>query len=76
MFYLTKEILCDFILYCENKECCHQKFDLVKEIGEKEALKKEKMIKYLIDDLKLALKENIFTHKLQSDAEKNENNEI
>ena len=34
------------------------------------------MIKYLIDDLKLALKENIFTHKLQSDAEKNENNEI
>ena len=34
------------------------------------------MIKYLIDDLKLALKENIYTHKLQCNAEKNENNDI
>jgi hypothetical protein len=76
LFYLTKEILCDFILYCENKECCQQKFELVKEIGEKDSLKKEKMIKYLIDDLKLALKENIYTHKLQCDIEKNDNNDI
>ena len=24
LFYLTKEILCDFILYCEDKDCCEK----------------------------------------------------
>ena len=62
LFYLTKEILCDFILYCEDKDCCEKKYYLIKEINAKESLKKNKMIKYLIEDLKLALNENIYTH--------------
>ena len=62
LFYLTKEILCDFILYCDNKDCCEKKYYLIKEINDKESLKKNKMIKYLIEDLKLALNENIYTH--------------
>ena len=64
LFYLTKEILCDFILYCNDKDCCEKKFYLIKEINEKESLKKNKMIKYLIEDLKLALNENIYTHEI------------
>ena len=72
LFYLTKEILCDFILYCEDKECCEKKYYLIKEINAKESLKKNKMIKYLIEDLKLALNENIYTHEIS----KNKNEEI
>ena len=64
LFYLTKEILCDFILYCDNKDCCEKKYYLIKEINDKESLKKNKMIKYLIEDLKLALNENIYTHDI------------
>jgi hypothetical protein len=70
LFYLAKEILCDFILYCESKDCCIKKFELVKEIDEKQGLKKDKMIKYLLEDLRLALKENIYTHKIQEKDEK------
>ena len=72
LFYLTKEILCDFILYCEDKDCCEKKFYLIKEINSKESLKKNKMIKYLIEDLKLALNENIYTHEIN----KNKSEEI
>ena len=76
LFYLTKEILCDFILYCDNKDCCEKKYYLIKEINEKESLKKNKMIKYLIEDLKLALNENIYTHgidkKDKNDLEEDE----
>ena len=67
LFYLTKEILCDFILYCEDKDCCEKKYYLIKEINAKESLKKNKMIKYLIEDLKLALNENIYTHEINKD---------
>ncbi len=59
LFYLTKEILCDFILYCNDKDCSEKKFYLIKEINEKESLKKNKMIKYLIEYFKLALNQNI-----------------
>ena len=62
LFYLTKEILCDFILYCENKECCLKKFELINEINGKEILKNDKMICYLINDLQLSLMDNIYTH--------------
>ena len=76
LFYLTKEILCDFILYCDNKDCCEKKYYLIKEINDKESLKKNKMIKYLIEDLKLALNENIYTHgidkKDKNDLEEDE----
>ena len=72
LFYLTKEILCDFILYCDNKDCCEKKYYLIKEINDKESLKKNKMIKYLIEDLKLALNENIYTHGIDK-KDKNEN---
>ena len=72
LFYLTKEILCDFILYCEDKDCCEKKFYLIKAINSKESLKKNKMIKYLIEDLKLALNENIYTHEIN----KNKSEEI
>ena len=65
LFYLTKEILCDFILYCENKECCLKKLELINEINGKEILKNDKMICYLINDLQLALKDNIYTHAKQ-----------
>jgi len=71
LFYLTKEILCDFILYCDNKDCCEKKYYLIKEINDKESLKKNKMIKYLIEDLKLALNENIYTHGIDK-KDKNE----
>ena len=76
LFYLTKEILCDFILYCEDKDCCEKKYYLIKEINEKESLKKNKMIKYLIEDLKLALNENIYTHGIENKIKNEENNEI
>ena len=72
LFYLTKEILCDFILYCEDKDCCEKKYYLIKEINEKESLKKNKMIKYLIEDLKLALNENIYTHDIEKNIQKEE----
>jgi hypothetical protein len=72
LFYLTKEILCDFILYCDDKECCEKKYYLIKEINAKESLKKNKMIKYLIEDLKLALNENIYTYEIN----KTKNEEI
>ena len=72
LFYLTKEILCDFILYCEDKDCCEKKYYLIKEINAKESLKKNKMIKYLIEDLKLALNENIYTYEIN----KTKNEEI
>ena len=72
LFYLTKEILCDFILYCDDKDCCEKKFYLIKEINAKESLKKNKMIKYLIEDLKLALNENIYTYEIN----KTKNEEI
>ena len=72
LFYLTKEILCDFILYCDDKDCCEKKYYLIKEINAKESLKKNKMIKYLIEDLKLALNENIYTHEIN----KNKSEEI
>ena len=67
LFYLTKEILCDFILYCEDKDCCEKKYYLIKEINAKESLKKNKMIKYLVEDLKLALNENIYTNEINKD---------
>ena len=76
LFYLTKEILCDFILYCEDKDCCEKKYYLIKEINERESLKKNKMIKYLIEDLKLALNENIYTHGIDEKIQNEENNEI
>ena len=66
LFYLTKEILCDFILYCDDRDCCEKKYYLIKEINAKESLKKNKMIKYLIEDLKLALNENIYTHVIDT----------
>ena len=72
LFYLTKEILCDFILYCDDKDCCEKKYYLIKEINAKESLKKNKMIKYLIEDLKLALNENIYTYEIN----KTKNEEI
>ena len=72
LFYLTKEILCDFILYCDDKDCCEKKYYLIKEINAKESLKKNKMIKYLIEDLKLALNENIYTYEIN----KNKTEEI
>ena len=72
LFYLTKEILCDFILYCDDKDCCEKKYYLIKEINAKESLKKNKMIKYLIEDLKLALNENIYTYEIS----KNKTEEI
>ena len=77
LFYLTKEILCDFILYCDDKECCEKKYYLIKEINAKESLKKNKMIKYLIEDLKLALNENIYTYEInkKNNEEIKENNE-
>ena len=75
LFYLTKEILCDFILYCEDKDCCEKKYYLIKEINEKESLKKNKMIKYLIEDLKLALNENIYTHGIDNKIKNEDNNE-
>lgn len=62
LFYLTKEILCDFILYCNDRECCYKKMELIEEINSKEALKNDKMICYLINDLQLALRDNIYTH--------------
>lgn len=65
LFYLTKEILCDFILYCDNKECCIKKMELIAEINGKKILKNDKMICYLINDLQLALKDNIYTHAKQ-----------
>ena len=64
--------MCDFILYCDDKDCCEKKYYLIKEINEKESLKKNKMIKYLIEDLKLALNENIYTHEIN----KNKSEEI
>ena len=76
LFYLTKEILCDFILYCEDKDCCEKKYYLIKEINEKESLKKNKMIKYLIEDLKLALNENIYTHGIDKKIKNDEINEF
>lgn len=76
LFYLTKEILCDFILYCEDKDCCEKKYYLIKEINEKESLKKNKMIKYLIEDLKLALNENIYTHGIDKKIKNDEVNEF
>ena len=77
LFYLTKEILCDFILYCDDKDCCEKKYYLIKEINAKESLKKNKMIKYLIEDLKLALNENIYTYEInkKNNEEIKENNE-
>jgi hypothetical protein len=36
LFYLTKEILCDFILYCNDRECCYKKMELIEEINSKE----------------------------------------
>ena len=76
LFYLTKEILCDFILYCEDKDCCEKKYYLIKEINEKESLKKNKMIKYLIEDLKLALNENIYTHGMDTKVKSEEIHEF
>ena len=76
LFYLTKEILCDFILYCEDKDCCEKKYYLIKEINEKESLKKNKMIKYLIEDLKLALNENIYTHGMDTKIKSEEIHEF
>ena len=76
LFYLTKEILCDFILYCEDKDCCEKKYYLIKEINEKESLKKNKMIKYLIEDLKLALNANIYTHGMDTKVKSEEIHEF
>ena len=42
LFYLTKEILCDFILYCDDRDCCEKKYYLIKEINAKDSLKKNK----------------------------------
>ena len=62
-------------MYCEDKDCCEKKYYLIKEINEKESLKKNKMIKYLIEDLKLALNENIYTHDIEKNIQKEEKNE-
>ena len=48
---------------------------MIKEINEKESLKKNKMIKYLIEDLKLALNENIYTHGIDNKMKNEENDE-
>ena len=76
LFYLTKEILCDFILYCDDRDCCEKKYYLIKEINAKDSLKKNKMIKYLIEDLKLALNENIYTHDVSQDKDKGKSEDI
>jgi len=76
LFYLTKEILCDFILYCDDRDCCEKKYYLIKEINAKDSLKKNKMIKYLIEDLKLALNENIYTHDVSQDKDKEKSEDI
>ena len=76
LFYLTKEILCDFILYCDDRDCCEKKYYLIKEINAKDSLKKNKMIKYLIEDLKLALNENIYTHDISQDKDKEKSEDI
>ncbi|MCQ2815923.1 MAG: hypothetical protein MJ252_01535 [archaeon] len=65
LFYLAKEILCDFILYCGDKNCCIEKMNLIKRICSEDMIKKEKMVYYLINDLQLAFKDNIYTHDLQ-----------
>ena len=68
--------MCDFILYCDDRDCCEKKYYLIKEINAKDSLKKNKMIKYLIEDLKLALNENIYTHDNSQDKDKEKNEDI
>lgn len=57
-FFLIKEILCDFLLYCNDKNCLHKKQTHIVELYNNQEYKENKMFINLLDDLFLALREN------------------
>ena len=59
LFYLAKEILCDFVLYCNEKECIETKLNLVKDLYANNDFNHDKKFRWLLDDLLMALKDNL-----------------
>jgi len=58
MFFLVKEILCDFLLYCDNQNCLVKKQSHIISFYNNFDYKENKMFVHLLDDLFLALREN------------------
>jgi len=58
MFFLIKEILCDFLLYCNNHNCLLQKQRHILSLYNNFEYKENAMFVHLLDDLFLALREN------------------
>lgn len=54
IFYLVKEILCDFILYCLDNNCIKEKYDFIKKGYLKVKAQNFESLKLLYDDLLLA----------------------
>ena len=60
LFYLIKEVLCDFVLYCSDKECIKNKRKFVNDLYKVKEYRRQQSFKYLLDDLVLAFKENVY----------------
>jgi hypothetical protein len=59
LYYLGKEILCDIVLYCGNPECMKLKYKILQKYNSKES-----HMGKLIDDIKSALKNNVYFNNI------------
>jgi hypothetical protein len=58
MFYLIKEILCDFLLYCTDAKCLVKKQSHIITMYNNTEYRENKMFLHLLDDMFLAIREN------------------
>ncbi len=61
LFYLIKEVCCDFILYCNNRECLEIKKSKI--LSYYHNTENNKYFKYFFEDLIEAFKENVYCDK-------------
>ena len=63
LYFLIKEVACDFILYCTNENCLKTKFNTLNNYYNSKKIKKENIFKPLIEDILMAFDENMFFNK-------------
>ena len=63
MYFLIKEVACDFVLYCTDDSCLRNKFTILNNYYNNKKVKKEKIFKALIEDVFMAFDENMFFSK-------------
>jgi len=81
MFFLIKEILCDFLLYCNDHNCLLKKQSHIISLYNNFDYKENRMFIHLLDDLFMAIRENfnylyIRNKEIEETMKKEEEKEI